>query len=488
MHKSYSTILLSAICCLLCSASVQAQAKKQLGMAQQLLDKNRHVTALQVSKQAFFSAERKGNSIDMAHAKAMESFAMAGPAPGRLNRGRKRRILRVLADAQDRLRSVGADSLLLLVNRLERKINGEEVAEVGPGGFAQVRPQVSDWVEREVRQLRKIGDTISVLQAEKDRFERKVNTLNLEQAQQELMLFKQKQAIDSISFARLEDSLTVARQEQELQANKAQLELQRTQRDRSLILAGAIVVIAAILLLLYFNSRRKNQVIQHERKRSDELLLNILPLSVAEELKTDGAAAARYYKDVTVLFSDFKDFSKVTKNLSPQELVEALDLCFRQFDEITARHGLEKIKTIGDAYMCAAGLPEPAANQAPRAVQAALDMQAWLAQAEDLPFRGARIGLHTGPVVAGVVGARKFAYDIWGDTVNIASRLESKGEVGRVNISQATYELVKQDFACESRGGLPAKGVGEIEMYFVQSPQLSSRLAGKEKQTQASAS
>ncbi|NBC09364.1 MAG: hypothetical protein GVY26_19415 [Bacteroidetes bacterium] len=467
MPKLYLLLPLIALVALALPIQAGAQTETQLKMTQQLLDENRHVTALQVSKQAFFSAERQGNSIHMAHAKALEAFAMAGPAPDRLNRRRKRRTLRVVEEAQDRLRSVGADSLLLLVNRLDRKIKGEEVKKVGPGGLAQVRPRASDLIERQVKKLRKIGDTISVLQTEKERFEREVDALNDEQARQDLLLAKQQQAIDSISMARLEDSLTVTRQEKELQAQQAQIELQRTQRDRSLILAGAIIIIAAILFLLYFNSRRKNRVIQRERKRSEELLLNILPLSVAEELKTHGEAAARHYEEVTVLFSDFKDFSKVTKDLSPQELVEALDRCFRQFDEIAARHGLEKIKTIGDAYMCAAGLPEPVERQAQRAVQAALEMQAWLAQATDLPFPGARIGLHTGPVVAGVVGARKFAYDIWGDTVNLASRLESKGAIGKVNISQATYELVKRDFDCESRGKLPAKGVGEVEMYFV---------------------
>jgi len=281
------------------------------------------------------------------------------------------------------------------------------------------------------------------------------------------MLARQQQALDSIAMVRLADSLIVEQQEQEIQTKQAQLELRRTQRNRSLILTGAIIIIAAVLFLLYFNSRRKNRTIQHERQRSDSLLLNILPASVAEELKTNGTAAARHYDEVTVLFTDFKDFSRVTKNLSPQELVEALDRCFRAFDEIAERHNLEKIKTIGDAYMCAAGLPEPSEDQAKCAVRAALDMQSWLAQADDLPFPGARIGLHTGSVVAGVVGARKFAYDIWGDTVNLASRIESKGEIGRVNISQATYERVNGEFHCTSRGMVPAKGVGQVEMYFV---------------------
>lgn len=483
MHRLLFLLFFLANYWLITPEQSYAQARTQLDMAQQLLDENRHLTALKVSKQALFSAERQGNSRLMAHAKAMEAFSMAGPAPSRLDRRRERRTLRVVAEAQKQLRRVGEDSLLLLVNRLERKINGTEVATVNPGGLAQVRPGLSDLVEREVRQLRKIGDTISVLKAEKERFEKEVATLSLEQAQQELLLAKQQQAIDSISVDRLQDSLTVAHQEQELQTQQAQLELQRTQRDRSLILAGAIVVIASVLFLLYFNSRRKNRVIQHERKRSDELLLNILPASVAEELKAHGKAVARQYEEVTVLFSDFKDFSKVTKDLSPQELVEALDRCFRSFDEIASRHGLEKIKTIGDAYMCAAGLPEPSDKQAEKAVSAALEMQNWLSQTAGLPFQGARIGLATGPVVAGVVGARKFAYDIWGDTVNLAARVESKGEIGKVNVSQTTYELVKDIFVCTSRGKLPAKGIGEVEMYFVEGPKQGFSPKGQSEAT-----
>lgn len=447
----------------------QSAAVQQLEMAQQLLDENRHLTAIKVSKQAYLSAERIGNGTLMAHAKTMEAFAIAGPAPERLNKREKRRTLRVVKDAQSRLSSTGQDSLLLLVNRLERRIEGKEVRKVEPGGLAQVRPGVKDLVKREMRKLQSIGDTLSVLQAETERFQRKIDSLTLEQTQQQLLLAMQQKVLDSVSMERLADSLIVVQQEQELQTKQAQLELRRTQRNRSLILAGAIVIIAAVLSLLYFNSRRKNRTIQHERQRSDGLLLNILPASVAEELKTKGKAAARHYDEVTVLFTDFKDFSLVTKNLSPQELVEALDRCFRAFDGIAEQHGLEKIKTIGDAYMCAAGLPEPSEDQAKRAVRAALDMQAWLSKADKLPFPGARIGLHTGPVVAGVVGAQKFAYDIWGDTVNIASRVESKGKIGRVNISQATYERVNDEFACTSRGKMPAKGVGEVEMYFVDS-------------------
>jgi class 3 adenylate cyclase len=446
----------------------QSVTVQQLEMTQQLLDENRHLTALQVSKQAYYSAERMGNSTLMAHAKAMEAFAMAGPAPERLNNRKKRRTLRVVNDAQSQLSSVGEDSLLLLVNRLERRIEGKEVKKVEPGGLAQVRPGAIELAKKAKQILSSTVDTISVLKADRERFRKKVEALTLEQAQQDLILALQQQTLDSIATARMADSLILAQQEQELQTKQAQLELRRTQRNRSLILAGAIIIIAAILFLLYFNSRRKNRTIQHERQRSDNLLLNILPASVAEELKTNGTAAARHYDEVTVLFTDFKDFSRVTKDLSPQELVEALDRCFRAFDEIAERHGLEKIKTIGDAYMCAAGLPEPSEDQAKRAVRAAQDMQAWLSKAKDLPFPGARIGLHTGPVVAGVVGARKFAYDIWGDTVNLASRLESKGEIGRVNISQSTYEQVKDQFNCTSRGKVPAKGVGEVEMYFVE--------------------
>lgn len=215
-----------------------------------------------------------------------------------------------------------------------------------------------------------------------------------------------------------------------------------------------------------------NQV-QEERARSDKLLLNILPSSVANELKESGQVTPLNYESVTVLFTDFVGFTGIAEKLAATELIHELDGCFTQFDEETARNKLEKLKTIGDAYMCAGGLPNINSTHAVDACLAALEFQNFMLQMSklkgelNLPYWTLRIGIHTGPVTAGVVGKNKFAYDIWGDTVNTASRMESSGVAGEVNISGHTYELVKDFFKCENRGKVEAKGKGMIDMYFV---------------------
>lgn len=208
--------------------------------------------------------------------------------------------------------------------------------------------------------------------------------------------------------------------------------------------------------------------------RSEELLLNILPSETAEELKSKGHVDAKRIDEATVVFTDFKGFTKLSEMMSPEQLVAEINECFSEFDRIMERHGVEKIKTIGDAYMAAGGLPSPSNSHAINAVNAALDIQRFMQEqakkkeAAGQPFFEIRIGINTGPVVAGIVGIKKFAYDIWGDTVNTAARMESSGEVGRINISESTYELVKERFVCVYRGKIEAKGKGEISMYFVE--------------------
>jgi class 3 adenylate cyclase len=211
-----------------------------------------------------------------------------------------------------------------------------------------------------------------------------------------------------------------------------------------------------------------------EKKKSDDLLLNILPAEIAEELKEKGSAVARDYDKVTVMFTDFKDFTKISEMLTPTELVKEIDLCFSAFDYIIQKHGVEKIKTIGDAYMCVGGLPIPSSTHAQDVVNAALEMRDFMrihnqekANKNEHQFQ-IRIGIHTGSVVAGIVGVKKFAYDIWGDTVNIASRMESSGEPNKVNISGTTFELISDKFNCQHRGKIQAKNKGEIDMYFVE--------------------
>jgi class 3 adenylate cyclase/tetratricopeptide (TPR) repeat protein len=238
---------------------------------------------------------------------------------------------------------------------------------------------------------------------------------------------------------------------------------------------GGFSALAVVALLLFFVYRQRNGIAR-AKKRSDELLLNILPAETAEELKATGTAKTKSYSNVTVMFTDFKNFTQTAELLSAEELVALINFCYGEFDKIVSRHNVEKIKTIGDSYMCAGGLPVANETHAEDAVGAAIDMLAFIKKYNEerrhnnLPFFDIRIGLHTGPVVAGIVGTKKFAYDIWGDAVNIASRMESSGEPGRINISESTFERVKNKFSCEYRGKVKAKNKGEIDMYFVNAP------------------
>ncbi len=213
-----------------------------------------------------------------------------------------------------------------------------------------------------------------------------------------------------------------------------------------------------------------NKVISEEKEISEQLLLNILPEEVATELKRDGNVRAKQFDEVSVLFTDFIDFTKAGELFSPQELVAELHSCFKAFDVITSKYQIEKIKTVGDAYMAVSGLPQANPNHAVEMVSAALDMQAFMAarrKAMGEKTFEVRIGINSGSVVAGIVGVKKFAYDIWGDTVNIAARMEQNSEAGKINISEATYELVKDSFSCEYRGEIDAKGKGMLNMYYV---------------------
>jgi class 3 adenylate cyclase len=220
--------------------------------------------------------------------------------------------------------------------------------------------------------------------------------------------------------------------------------------------------------------RKQKEIVEEEKKRSDELLLNILPEETAEELKSTGEAKAKHFAQVTVMFTDFKDFTQASEKLSADELVKEIHYCYSEFDKIISKYRLEKIKTIGDSYMCAGGLPVPNITNAEDCVRAALEMRDFMLKRKSeirnprSEIFELRIGCHTGPVVAGIVGIKKFAYDIWGDTVNIASRMESSGQAGKLNISGSTYELVKAKFNCTHRGKISAKNKGEIDMYFVE--------------------
>ncbi len=251
-------------------------------------------------------------------------------------------------------------------------------------------------------------------------------------------------------------------------------EIQRREIQRQKIVKyGFIGGFLTVLLFasIFFKQRNKISV---EKKRSEKLLLNILPAETAEELKATGTAKTKRLDMVSVLFTDFKNFTQASEILTPEELVAEINYCYSEFDHIVEKYGIEKIKTIGDSYMCAGGLPVSNNTHPFDVVSAGLEMVKFIERNKQeriqsgLPYFELRLGIHSGPVVAGIVGIKKFAYDIWGDTVNTASRMESSGEIGKVNISGTTYELVKGKFNCVYRGKIEAKNKGVIDMYFAE--------------------
>jgi guanylate cyclase len=222
------------------------------------------------------------------------------------------------------------------------------------------------------------------------------------------------------------------------------------------VLVGSINIVAP--LIVYFMGR-----LRHEHERAEGLLLNVLPGVVAAELKETGSTTAQRFDEVSVLFADIVGFTPLSATMEPEELVDRLNEVFTYFDTLAERYGVEKIRTIGDTYMVAAGVPVPTHDHAHALAAMGLDMLAYAAQGP-LSFR---IGINSGPAVAGVIGTRKFQYDIWGDTVNTASRMESHGEPGRIQISDATYHLIREDFATTYRGPIEVKGKGILTTWWL---------------------
>ena len=276
-------------------------------------------------------------------------------------------------------------------------------------------------------------------------------------------------AVESIIF-----SFALADKYNILQRDIARVKIEKEKQKQDL-LASQNVLLEQRVREQTQDLRIQKEMAVKEKDRSESLLLNILPADIAMELKEKGEAEARNFEMISILFTDFKDFTAVSENLSARELVVEINACFEAFDGIMDKYNIEKIKTIGDAYMAAGGLPIPFEGSVKSTVLAAIEMQAFITKrkaendSQGKPAFVMRAGIHTGTVVAGIVGVKKFQYDVWGDTVNTASRIESSGGVGKVNISQVTYDLLKDDsdFKFESRGKIEAKGKGEIEMYFV---------------------
>lgn len=276
---------------------------------------------------------------------------------------------------------------------------------------------------------------------------------------------------DSINNLKSIQKMADLRTDFEVSQKQAEVDLlnQEKRNQRIILISLAIIIVLGVIILSTLFWYFKN--IQKEKKRSEDLLLNILPTETARQLKVNGKIDAIRFDKVTVLFTDFVEFSMFAEKIAPEKLVYSLDYYFRGFDEIISRYGLEKIKTIGDSYMCAGGIPVPNKDHAITMAKAAKEMLALVENAKKkdngFPHFDVRIGIHTGPVVAGIVGSKKWQYDIWGDTVNIASRMESSSLPGKINLSETTYELIKDHFECEYRGEMQVKNRGNFKMYFL---------------------
>lgn len=241
----------------------------------------------------------------------------------------------------------------------------------------------------------------------------------------------------------------------------------------STMLAANVSVGGTIVftLLAVFARQRRDALaaLREEEAKAQNLLLNILPRSIAERLKVETRTIADQFSSASILFADVVDFTPLAERLPPAEVVTLLDRLFSHFDELAERYGVEKIKTIGDSYMVAAGVPSPRPDHARALALMALDMHAAMRSVDEIGHLGLelRVGINSGPVVAGVIGRKRFLYDLWGDAVNIASRMESHGRSGRIQISRDTKELLGDEFACEPRGPIPVKGKGEIEAWYL---------------------
>ncbi len=355
-------------------------------------------------------------------------------------------------------------------------------------------------IEKQEAEMRRKNEEILKQKANEEKIKQEVQVLeNDKSANKELIAQKQKELSKTSGqlIVMTEAAVKLATENKLLEQAKLIKELEVEQRKLEninlknqqyylLLFVAVLFALASVLFNLYKTKQRtakelakKTEIIIAEKKRSDELLLNILPLQTANELKANGKAIARDYEMVTVLFTDFKDFTLVSEKLSPKDLVDVIDMCYIEFDNITEKFGIEKIKTIGDAYLCAQGLanddlPSQKQHDPSRVINAALEIIDYMSKmydqriAEGKPFFRIRIGVHSGPLVAGVVGRKKFAYDIWGDTVNTAARMEQNSEPGKVNVSANTYNMVKDQYNFIHRGKIEAKNKGQIDMYFVE--------------------
>ena len=285
---------------------------------------------------------------------------------------------------------------------------------------------------------------------------------------------------DSLKSIDIVQKIADTRTNYEIAQKQIEVDLlnQQKKNQRIMIISSFVFLFLSLLLVIglyrrYQFIKKTKKIIEKEKNISNSLLLNILPEETAQELKKNGKVVAKRYELATVLFTDFEGFTNYSEDLPPEKLVESIDYYFSKFDEIIDKYDLEKIKTIGDSYMCAGGIPFETDDHAYQVILAALDIIDFVEQSnnrlldDQINFK-VRVGVNSGSIVAGIVGTKKFAYDIWGDTVNIASRMESNSETGKINISENTYQLVKEQFSCKYRGEIQVKNKGMMKMYFVE--------------------
>jgi class 3 adenylate cyclase/tetratricopeptide (TPR) repeat protein len=355
------------------------------------------------------------------------------------------------------------------------------------------RQQAVTLLKRE-KEIQKTQLLNQELEAKRARQELLLTAERLETARKdkEIALLNEKEARQRLELAEKEAAEKQKEQQielltQEKKINELELAGIRSFKRFAYGMGAALLAIIGLILTGFLFARKTNfklkaqkaeieqqkDIISEERNKSDELLLNILPLATAKELKEKGKAEPKLYDDVSVLFADFTGFTSIAGKMNPDEVVRELNICFEAFDKIIEKYGLEKIKTIGDSYMVAGGVPQHLEGHAEKMVKAGVEMQQYLESRYSLKKKEGndywrmRVGIHSGPVVAGVIGQKKFAYDIWGDTVNISSRLETACDPGQVNISESTQSRINGQFTLEPRGAIPVKGKGEMKMFFV---------------------
>ncbi len=388
-----------------------------------------------------------------------------------INRIKKGQTLEQLDQKADNLK----DDILAIEKEKERLENEKAQLEADKAKMNQVleeQKNIHSTLESEQAKLKRES---KLVQSELAKKKAEIENMTMEQMRADLEKQVQERVIYEMRAA---DTIKT----QQLKMQDLMISENKNKKRFYIATTIALLGLFGTSLLAFLKSKQnakllaeKNKVIEHEKERSDNLLLNILPASVADELKTNGFTKANHFEEVTVCFADFVGFTTIAGVTDPQKLIGELNTCFRAFDEIIAKYDLEKIKTIGDCYMFAGGLPEAGkGSQIIEMIHASKEIQSWLdtwnieREMIGQARMDVRIGIHMGPVAAGVIGSKKFAYDIWGDTVNMAARLEQSGERGKINISGEAYEKVKDKFKCTYRGKLPAKNKGLVDMYFVE--------------------